>query len=538
MFKRVKNSSGVVSITRILRSKIRTCFIIFLVLSIMIAWDLSGWPMIEGLPFPQGIQEARAAGTRLYFQNAAESFTPTTIRGDWDDDTTSTVVRKLGENKAGASAVAVVTEDTGTEDWDILMVRFVSEPLQYDTSFTSSDTVEWILGVLESASQADFHYHLYIYITQGDTDSLRGALLSDNIASAEWPTKARGYGEGTQSLSTVPAQAGDRIVVEVGYQAQNGRTSNYDGTLYYGATGDDLVQGSTSVTQNSGWIEFSNTFSFANTTTLTNGADPSDYTVDPGDTDNYLDQFTFKTSSGTDSVTALTVTTTNTTAVASMEIWNDAMTTQYFTTVSSPSGDTWDFSGGTPIPVSNSTGTFRVIFTAQTGPPLLGGAYPVTGMVTDFTCSNDKSGTDFHSITVTVLNPITVSFTIIDNGDTGMDFGDLDNPATDQPEVAQNGTTGAVTLQVGSDTNIAIHVQIKGESLSDGSGHTISLDNIKYNDSNTVSGAVTLTGSYTTWYSVPAYTADTVQCYHWIAIPGGQTGGDYTSIFYYQAVPQ
>ncbi|GAG24141.1 unnamed protein product, partial [marine sediment metagenome] len=120
--------------------------------------------------------------------------------------------------------------------------------------------------------------------------------------------------------------------------------------------------------------------------------------------DQYLDQFTFVASSGSDSVTALTVTTANTAAIASMEIWDNTKSTQYFSTVSDPGGDdTWDFSGGTAIPVTISSTPFRVYFTAKDH-SLAAGTYAVTGTVTSFTCTNAQAGTDTDSATITVDN--------------------------------------------------------------------------------------------------------------------------------------
>ena len=140
------------------------------------------------------------------------------------------------------------------------------------------------------------------------------------------------------------------------------------------------------------------------TTTLGDGTDPTDSTVAPGSADQYLDQFTFIASSGANPVTALTVTTANTAAVASIEIWDNTKSTQYFSTVSDPGGDdTWDFSGGTPIPVTTSETPFRVYFTAKDH-SLVAGTYAVTGTVTSFSCTNAQLGTDTDSATITVDN--------------------------------------------------------------------------------------------------------------------------------------
>jgi len=167
-------------------------------------------------------------------------------------------------------------------------------------------------------------------------------------------------------------------------------------------------------------------------TTLGDGTDPSNSTVAPGSADQYLDQFTFVTNTGTDSVTALTVTTANTAAIASMEIWNDALTTQYFSTVSSPTGDTWSFSGGTAIPVTTSSASFRVRFTAKSHAALAAGTYAVTGTVTSYTCTNAQAGTDTDSATITVDNspPVDATWGTITPGNTQIEL-NWTNPGAD-----------------------------------------------------------------------------------------------------------
>ena len=155
-------------------------------------------------------------------------------------------------------------------------------------------------------------------------------------------------------------------------------------------------------------------------TTLGNGTDPSSSTVGPGTT-NYLDQFSFVTNSGTDTVTGLTVTTTNTSAIASMKICSndDSCTTQYFNTVTSPSGDNWSFSGGTSIPVTTTTSSYRVVFTAKDHSSLAEGTYAVTGYVSAFTCSNTQAGIDSAGTTITIDNapPANATWGTITPGD-------------------------------------------------------------------------------------------------------------------------
>jgi hypothetical protein len=122
-----------------------------------------------------------------------------------------------------------------------------------------SGSVVWVLGVQESATAANDHLHLHIFVTVGDTDTVRGTVLSDFIGAVEFPTTATGQTSNDQSLTTVAVQAGDRVVVEVGYQAQNTSALSRTGTMHYGgATGvDSLGATQTTVTTTYGWIQFS-----------------------------------------------------------------------------------------------------------------------------------------------------------------------------------------------------------------------------------------------------------------------------------------
>jgi hypothetical protein len=129
---------------------------------------------------------------------------------------------------------------------------------------------------------------------------------------------------------------------------------------------------------------------------------PTNYSI--GTTKHYLYQVTFVTDSGSDSVTALTVTTANTAAIASVEIWNEAMDQKYLSTVSSPSGNDWSFNGGTAIPVDSSAASFRVVFTAKSHAALAASSYAVTGTVTSFSSTNSQAGSATDSATITVDN--------------------------------------------------------------------------------------------------------------------------------------
>lgn len=204
--------------------------------------------------------------TQLYVSATAPSYTPSTKRGAWDDSA-STVVGSLDTTKINGGAIASkgVAETNTSPTWDVLLARFVSGPL---AAQTIAGTVDVILGVYESNAAADMSYHLHIYVTQGDSDTPRGTLLTDYVDPAnEWGTSNLTAGkalQAAQSLSSLAVSKGDRLVVELGYIARNSVATSYTGTLYYGTllsafvadVAPDLAVGGSALT-GAGFLTFS-----------------------------------------------------------------------------------------------------------------------------------------------------------------------------------------------------------------------------------------------------------------------------------------
>ena len=200
----------------------------------------------------------RCGGTRFYMQNAAPDVTVATHRGVWDQ-TASVLQRKLSRTKAGAIASLGVAETSTTNNWDVLLLKMVSEPIA--TSQTISGFLNWFAGAQESNAAQNANWHVHVYVTQGNTDTLRGTLYSDYSEAAginEWPTTAAGDGPVTPlRLTAVAALANDRIVIEAGYSARNTVATSYTGTLWYGGTLATDLWTTGVVNTNPGWWEFS-----------------------------------------------------------------------------------------------------------------------------------------------------------------------------------------------------------------------------------------------------------------------------------------
>ncbi len=215
------------------------------------------------------------------------------------------------------------------------------------------------------------------------------------------------------------------------------------------------------------------------TTTLGAGAsEPSNTTLSPGAGITDLAVFTFATNGGTDSVTAATVTLATGTyaGISELRLTSSDGATTYFSAVADPAGDTVNFSGGTPIPVTTSATTFKIRVTPKSHsnmPAVPGTTYNVTGTITSWTGTNGQAGSDSGSATVTIDNtsPANVTST---SGSTGIEQVSLSwtNPAdadfsqivvlrranSSVSDTPTEGTTYSVGNTVGSSTVACVTV--------------------------------------------------------------------------------
>lgn len=175
--------------------------------------------------------------TRLYLTTHGAPYTPATIRGTWND-TGGAVTRLLDSIKEGGGNITTVarSETSATNPHDVLLYRGVSGPL---AAQTLSGTLDVLLGVIQNNVDADFAYKIHVYVTQGDSDTPRGTLLSNyaETTANEWGVGASTSGKAlaaAQTLSSLAISDGDRLVVEIGYRASNTVTTSYTGTLWYG----------------------------------------------------------------------------------------------------------------------------------------------------------------------------------------------------------------------------------------------------------------------------------------------------------------
>ena len=130
-----------------------------------------------------------------------------------------------------------------------------------------------------------------------------------------------------------------------------------------------------------------------------------------------------------------------------------------------------------------------------------------------------------------------ISFTVTDHDADGINFGSLKTGSDNNPEGAQNSTHAAITVTTGNETNVDCIIQIRGSgNFSDGNGHTIALNNAKWNTSNDPGSATNMSISYAAIGTTNATIEESIDIWHWVDIPDGQASAFYQTDFYYQAV--
>jgi len=145
-------------------------------------------------------------------------------------------------------------------------------------------------------------------------------------------------------------------------------------------------------------------------TDLGNGTDGGNSTIGPGGSATEIDRFSFAESTGTDTVTGLTVT------LAPANAYTNVATVDVQTTVGTSKCSTSSVTSNTVtlsscnISVTTTRTEYKIMVTPKThanmDPPSTGQSYATTATVTDFTVSgtSTKSGTDSGSATITIDN--------------------------------------------------------------------------------------------------------------------------------------
>ena len=116
----------------------------------------------------------------------------------------------------------------------------------------------------EANYAANAHLAYIARVVSGDGATVRGVLKSQTGFASEWSTMAATRIFSAAALAAVEAQAGDRIVIEVGATSWSGSNA-YLLTMRYGdpTATDDFELTAALTTDLCPWVELSPTLSFS-----------------------------------------------------------------------------------------------------------------------------------------------------------------------------------------------------------------------------------------------------------------------------------
>lgn len=191
--------------------------------------------------------------TRLYFKlttpSVSPAYSPDPPGGFANADRQSLTVTKDG---------SVMTSKAVTGSNYLGHRQLVSEPLQNAVTFNSGVTVKLAIRAQSSGTSTFLVVVLKVVSNNGST--LRGYMANpEEMTTNAFATAGLTCRYMTFTCSTVNAQAGDRIVLEILHQSSNSRTATYS----YGCdSATDLPENQTETNAYNPWLQFSNDFTF------------------------------------------------------------------------------------------------------------------------------------------------------------------------------------------------------------------------------------------------------------------------------------
>ncbi len=245
--------------------------------------------------------------TRFYLYNIAVLDVAPAADASWEIATTP-FRNLMGTERRGTAFFTSAKAETSSAEVDVLHGQFISRPLR--GAQTISGFAKAIVRAMESSTNANFRAQLLIKVVSHDGGTVRGTLLAHDTGSIQsefdaatltnrkFPVNWSGSGG---ALSSVVAEDGDRIVVEIGYRAHNTASTSYTSTLEFGDASDTLLfVNELSTTQYTPWLEFSQSLYFydgrteprerlAEVSSANNMRFPSAKSVNFGGTDEYAD---------------------------------------------------------------------------------------------------------------------------------------------------------------------------------------------------------------------------------------------------------
>ena len=196
------------------------------------------------------------SATRFYYQTSLEAHASPALTTGWQAATATLDKKRMLTTRTG-NGVEQKLESSSAGNGKLDATRqYVSDPI---LAQTISGTVK---GQLRAYDDKASLMAVGIQVVSNDGTTQRGILLAPNSYGTAFTTSARNtYAPSSVALTSVTAQNGDRIVVEIGIKKTAGGTA----TVYHffgDGSGTDLPENETETAAYNPWIEFSQDINF------------------------------------------------------------------------------------------------------------------------------------------------------------------------------------------------------------------------------------------------------------------------------------
>jgi hypothetical protein len=200
--------------------------------------------------------------TRIYLPSTGAPPVSPAFDAAWDVNTGADRIRAVANLKSGTAMASKATAETSATAVNVLSRQYLAGPL---AAGAINGTVKGQIRCQEANADADYRVQLSIRLVSADGTTFRGTLrAADSEAlSSEFTTTLTNRSIPLaslvpQGLTEQTAQAGDWLVIEIGYRSHNTHTTSRTGTFRYGDSAtSDLAEDETTTADNNPWIEFS-----------------------------------------------------------------------------------------------------------------------------------------------------------------------------------------------------------------------------------------------------------------------------------------
>jgi hypothetical protein len=195
--------------------------------------------------------------TRMYFSRDAFTYINPGTLGTWGSSVKS--IKQL-LNSGSTDASLLNTGYTGYGLGTVLYRQYISPPMSASISFTGSTTTTLVNRHSESSTSANA-YQLYYVAIVNSSGVVQASFSANEKDGTEFATSLTARSNlNTGGLGTYTTTAGDRIVVELGWDQD--ASGSYTITMSEGYVGGTDLSGEGDTDIQQGWIEFSNTITF------------------------------------------------------------------------------------------------------------------------------------------------------------------------------------------------------------------------------------------------------------------------------------